>query len=176
MSPLFSNHGRAKLRGRRSFFSATRRQVASSCFIIPIAASARWGASRCCMSGFISWPSAPLGTLRRFNRADAIEPLAVADWWRRCRSAARRHRVDEAWADLGENLLGYDETVAHQTALAAPAHAMILWQRVEKALRKTPLRLRSTRSAEFVALGQFMRQEVAPKARALRARLARRRH
>ncbi|MGA3302519.1 MAG: hypothetical protein ABSC72_04440 [Methylovirgula sp.] len=115
------------------------------------------------------------GTVRRFNRADAIEPLrepALAP----VSFGDPKAPFDEAWTDLGENLLGYDGTAARRAALAAPAHAMILWQRVEKSLRKTPLRLRSTRFAEFVALGHFMRQEVAPKARALRARMAQSRH
>ena len=110
------------------------------------------------------------GSVRRFKRANAIEPLPqLVGGWRRSHSAIRARLNHEVWSDLGEAIFGYDETAARQAALAAPVHAMILWQRVEKALRKTPQRLRSTRFAEFVALGHFMRQEVAPKARAARA-------
>ena len=121
------------------------------------------------MNGCIYSLSIPPDPFRRFKRANVIEPLpqpAVAP----VSFGHPSTHVHEAWSELGEAIFGYDETLARQAALAAPVHAMILWQRVEKALRKTPKRLRSTRFAEFVALGQFMRREVAPKARAVRAR------
>ena len=107
--------------------------------------------------------------VRRFQRANRIEqlpPLPIAPM-------ARDHPkmlIHETWADLGETLLGYDETAARQAALAAPVHATILWQRIEKVLRKTPARLASTRLAEFRARGAFMRLEVASKARAARSK------
>ena len=97
---------------------------------------------------------------RPLIRKPALAPVSFGD---------PRTSVHEAWSDLGEAIFGYDETLARQAALAAPVHAMILWGRVEKVLRKTPKRLRSTRFDEFVALGHFLRQEVAPKARAARA-------
>jgi hypothetical protein len=104
----------------------------------------------------------------RFKRANAIEPLpplslepTLSQW----RAAAY-----EPWADFGEKLLGYDETLARETALAAPVHAMILWRLVEKVMRKVPKRLASTRLAELQARGAFMRNEVASKARAARSR------
>jgi hypothetical protein len=104
----------------------------------------------------------------RFKRANAIEelpPLEIEPTLFRGWRAA----IHEPWADLGEKLLGYDEALAREAALAAPVHAMILWRCVEKTLRKTPKRLASTRLAEFQARAAFMRQEVAPKARAARA-------
>jgi hypothetical protein len=106
--------------------------------------------------------------VRAFKRANAIEPLqppAIMP----VSFGDRRTPTHEAWSDLGEALLGYDETLARQAALAAPVHSMILWRCVEKILRKTPRRLRSTRFAEFAALQDFMQKEVAPKARAVRA-------
>ena len=80
----------------------------------------------------------------------------------------RNTKVYEAWCDLGEKLLGFDENEARQTALAPPLHAMILWHCVERMLRRTPRRLRSTRFDELTKRGEFMRAEIAPKARALR--------
>jgi hypothetical protein len=41
---------------------------------------------------------------------------------------------------------------------------MILWQRVEKIMRKAPTRLRSTRFAEFEMRGAFMHGEVESRA------------
>lgn len=100
----------------------------------------------------------------RFNRANAVEPLGPAaiepvDF------GARKPPGHEAWCDLGEKLFGYDETEARQAALASPLHAMIVWRRVEKIMRKAPARFRSTRFAEFEARAAFMHTEVKPKAR-----------
>ncbi|MGA2818361.1 MAG: hypothetical protein ABSE67_19125 [Xanthobacteraceae bacterium] len=107
--------------------------------------------------------------VRRFKRADAIEPLAPSAI-EPVSFGDRKTPIYEAWCDLGEKLLGYDETIACDAALTSPVHAIILWQRVEKMLRKTPPRLRSTRFAEFERRAAFMHSEVAPKARAKRAR------
>ncbi len=110
----------------------------------------------------------------RFKRANAVEalpPLSIEP----VSSAHREATAHEAWADFGEKLLGYDEALARQAALEAPVHAMILWRRVEKIMRKVPKRLASTRLAELEALGAFMRAEVAPKARAVRVTRWRRR-
>jgi hypothetical protein len=90
------------------------------------------------------------------SAAAAIAPLNFGD---------RNTAVYETWCDLGEKLLGHDESAARQTALAAPVHAMVLWRCVERMLRKTPLRLRSTRFDELMRRGDFMRAEVEPKAR-----------
>jgi hypothetical protein len=105
----------------------------------------------------------------RFKRANKVEPLPPLDidlttplWW--------RVSTYEPWADFGEKLLGFDEALARETALAAPVHAMILWRCVEKVMRKVPKRFASTRRDEFAVRGAFMRAEVAPKARAARAR------
>jgi len=106
--------------------------------------------------------------LWRFRRANAIEllpPLAVEP----LNFGDRNTGVYEAWCDLGEKLLGYDESAARQTALLSPVHAMILWRCVERMLGRTPLRVRSTRFDELIERGDFMRAEVWPKARALRA-------
>jgi hypothetical protein len=56
----------------------------------------------------------------------------------------------------------------HLAAFAAPVHAMVLWRCVERMLRRTPLRLRSTRFDELMRRGDFMRAEVEPKARRAR--------
>jgi hypothetical protein len=106
--------------------------------------------------------------LWRFRRANAIEPLpplAPAPL-----NESRNARTHEAWSDLGEKLLGYDESVARQAALEAPVHAMILWRCVERMLLRTPLRFRSTRFDQLRLRGDFMRAEVAPMARARRAK------
>ena len=100
----------------------------------------------------------------RFSRANAVEPLEPAaiepvDF------GVWRTPGHEAWCDLGEKLFGYDDAVARQAALASPLHAMIVWRRVEKIMRKAPARFRSTRIAEFEARAIFMHTEVAPKAR-----------
>jgi hypothetical protein len=107
--------------------------------------------------------------LWRFRRAGKIEPLAPIpyDGINTGRAARLPH---EAWADLGEKLLGYDEEGARREALASPIHATILWRRIEKILRKTAVRLRSTRFVEFEARTAFMRGEVAAKARESRLR------
>lgn len=110
----------------------------------------------------------------RFKRADRIEPLPPLQIDPPA-STHRRAATHEPWADFGEKLLGYDETLARETALAAPLHAMILWRRVEKFMGKVPKRLASTRLAELQARGAFMRAQVAPKARAARRRRWRRR-
>jgi hypothetical protein len=105
----------------------------------------------------------------RFKRANAIEALPPLDieptLFRGWRAATY-----EPWADFGEKLLGYDETIAREAALAAPVHAMILWRRVEKIMRKVPERFASTRRDAFAARAAFMREKVAPLARAARAR------
>ena len=111
------------------------------------------------------------GSLRhvhRFKRANAIEPLAPFAI-EPISFGDRKTPIYEAWCDLGEKLLGYDDTIARDAALTLPVHATILWQRVEKILRKTPSRLRSTRFAEFETRAAFMHTEVAAKARAARA-------
>jgi hypothetical protein len=107
--------------------------------------------------------------VRRFRRADRIEPplalphdvVSFGD---------RRTPTFEAWSELGEKLLGYDEALARQTALASPVHSMILWRQIDTMLRKTPVRFASTRLDEFRARASFMRLEVAQLARAARAR------
>jgi hypothetical protein len=102
--------------------------------------------------------------LRRFKRASDIEqltPLSMPT----VSVGIRETAIHEAWADLGERLFGYDEAVARDAALAAPMHAMVLWQRVEGALRQAPPDLRSTRFAELQTRAAFVRAEVAPKAR-----------
>ncbi len=107
--------------------------------------------------------------VRRFRRADTIErmkPLMFAP----VSSGSRTAMTHEVWSELGETLLGYDEAAARQAALAAPVHAMIVWRRVEKILRKVPVRLRSSRIAVLNARAAFMHREVAPKARAAKAR------
>ena len=106
--------------------------------------------------------------LWRFRRANAIEPLPPpvpepVNW------SGRNTAIHEAWCDLGEKLLGYDENTARQAALEAPVHAMILWRCVERMLRRTPLNLRSTRFDELMDRAEFMRAEVEPKAREIRA-------
>ena len=106
--------------------------------------------------------------LWRFKRADAIEalpPLALEP----LNLGDRNTGVYEAWCDLGEKLFGYDEDAARQTALVSPVHAMIVWRCVERMLRRTPISLRSTRFDELMKRADFMRAEVEPKARALRA-------
>jgi hypothetical protein len=109
--------------------------------------------------------------LWRFRRANAIEPLPplVPD---PVRGGGRDTEIHEAWCDLGEKILGYDESTARQVALKAPVHAMILWRCVERMLRRTPLRLRCTRFDELMDRATFMRAEVEPKAREARARTA----
>ena len=108
--------------------------------------------------------------LWRFRRANAIEPLPPlasepVNW-------SGNTAIYEAWCDLGEKLLGYDESTARQAALEAPVHTMILWRCVERMLRRTPLRLRSTRFDELTDRAGFMRAEVEPKAREVRAKRA----
>jgi hypothetical protein len=104
-----------------------------------------------------------------FKRANAIEPLpSVAD--EPLNFGDRNTTIYEAWCELGEKLLGYDESAARQTALASPIHAIILWRCVERMLRRTPPRLRSTRFDELMKRGEFMRAEVESKARAVRAK------
>lgn len=107
--------------------------------------------------------------VRRFKRANRVETLATP-LLPLMSFGDPKTEIYEAWADLGETLFGYDETRARDAALATPVHAMILWRRVEKILRKTPKRFRSTRAAAFSARGGFMRREVAPRAWAKRAR------
>jgi hypothetical protein len=106
--------------------------------------------------------------LWRFGRANKSEPLAPPPF-EGANSGRAKKLPHEAWSDLGEKLLGYDEAVARETALQAPLHAMILWGRIARILRRSPPRLRSTRAAEFERLDAFIRTEVAPKARQLRS-------
>ena len=106
--------------------------------------------------------------LWRFKRANAIEPLPPLPL-EPLNFGDRNTEIYEAWCDLGEKLLGYDDAVARQAALEAPVHAMILWRCVGRMLRRTPLRLRSTRFDELMNRADFMRAEVAPKARKARA-------
>jgi hypothetical protein len=109
--------------------------------------------------------------LWRFRRANAIEPLPPLApepvSWR-----GRNTGIYEVWCDLGEKLLGYDESTARQAALEAPVHAMILWRCVERMLRRTPRRFRSTRFDELMNRADFMRAQVEPKAREVRAKQA----
>jgi hypothetical protein len=106
--------------------------------------------------------------LWRFKRADAIEPLPPLAF-EPLNFGDRNTEVYEAWCDLGEKLLGYDESAARQAALASPVHSIILWRCVERMLRRTPLRLRSSRFGELMARGDFMAAEAEPKARARRS-------
>jgi hypothetical protein len=105
----------------------------------------------------------------RFKRANAIELLPCMSF-EPLNFGDRNTAIYEAWCDLGEKLLGYDESVARQTALASPIHAIILWRCVDRMLRRTPARLRSTRFDELIKRGDFMRAEVEPKTRAVRAK------
>jgi hypothetical protein len=104
---------------------------------------------------------------RRFRRANAIEPLVPLQF--QPVSGGTKTPIYEAWSDLGEKLLGYDDDIARQAALASPVHALILWRQIEKLLRAAPPPLRSTRFADFEARAAFIRTDVAPKARAARA-------
>lgn len=106
--------------------------------------------------------------LWRFKRANAVEPLPPLPF-EPLQFGGRSTEVYEAWCELGEKLLGYDESTARQTALQSPVHAMLLWCRVERMLRRTPRRLRSTRFDELMKRAEFMRAEVELKARAVRA-------
>jgi hypothetical protein len=99
----------------------------------------------------------------RFERANAIEPLAPCET-PLVSFGVRKAPIYESWCDLGEKIFGYDETIAREAALAYPIHAMILWKRVEKILRKGPEAVRSSRFAEFEARGAFMHAEVDSKA------------
>ncbi len=107
--------------------------------------------------------------VRRFQRANAIEPLAPVAI-EPVSFGDPKTATYEAWSELGEKLFGYDETIARQAALDAPVHAMILWRRIERIMRKAPKRLRSTRLAEFETRATFMDRAVAPRARAARRR------
>ena len=109
--------------------------------------------------------------VRRFKRADAIEPLAPS-MVEPVSFGNRKTPIYEAWCDLGEKLLGYDEAIARDAALTSPVHAMIVWRRVEDILRKAPLGLRSTRFAEFETRAAFMRGEAAPQTHAAKERQA----
>jgi hypothetical protein len=94
--------------------------------------------------------------LRRFKRANGVEPLTPPSM-PTVSVGVRKISIHEAWADLGERLFGYDEAVANDAARAAPQHAMVLWRRVETALRQAPAELRSTRFAELEARGSLIR-------------------
>ena len=104
--------------------------------------------------------------LRRFKRADAVESLRASNF-STLPIYANRWRSHEAWSDLGERVVGTDETVAREAALAAPLHSMILWQHIEGLFCTVPPGIRSTRLAELQSRATFMKNEVAPKAKAL---------
>ena len=106
--------------------------------------------------------------IRHFRRADKVEQLPALRY-KPVSFGDPRTAVFEAWSVLGEKLLGYDETTARHAALATPVHTMILWQHVEKIMRKTLLRFASTRLEEFRARAAFIRTEVAPRAQTVRA-------
>jgi hypothetical protein len=93
--------------------------------------------------------------LRRFQRASDIEPLTPPSM-PTVSVGIRRTAAHEAWAELGERLFGYDEAAARDAALAAPLHAMVLWQRLQSAMRQVPPDLRSTRLSELDARGRFL--------------------
>jgi hypothetical protein len=101
--------------------------------------------------------------VRRFKRANAIEPIASAAI-ESMSVGVRDPQIHEAWCDLGEKIFGYDETIARGAALSTPAHTMILWRRVETLLRSTPPALRSTRFAQLESRGDFMRSVIAERA------------
>ncbi len=105
--------------------------------------------------------------VQRFKCANAIEPLAPPEIEPLSLGALKDSNtpIYEAWYELGEKLLGYDDTIARDAALTFPVHAMILWQRVEKILHKTPRGMRSSRFAEFETRATFMHTEVIAKAR-----------
>jgi hypothetical protein len=100
--------------------------------------------------------------VRRFKRANAIEPIASAAI-EPMSVGMRDPQIHEAWCDLGEKIFGYDDMIAREVALSTPAHAMILWRRVETFLRSTPPALRSTRFAQFESRGDFIRSAIAAK-------------
>ena len=107
-------------------------------------------------------------TIRRFRRAGRVETLPLLPY----EPYGDRHPKSiayEAWSDLGEKILGYDEADARKLALSAPVHTMILWRRIEKIMCKVPASLRSTRAEDFKAMAAFVRLEVAPRARAAQA-------
>jgi hypothetical protein len=103
-------------------------------------------------------------TLRQFERAHAIEPLAPMTY--PTLSLDQQTLNYETWSDLGERVVGSDAAVAQQAAFAAPLHSMILWQQVESIFRKVPKDLASTRLVELEARAAFMQHEVLLKARA----------
>ena len=107
----------------------------------------------------------------RFKRANALEPAPFPEF-EPLDAGGRDTEVYEAWCGLGERLLGYGDSAARQAALASPVHAIILWRCVERILRRTPPRFGSTRFDELMRRDDFMRAEVEPKARAIRAKRA----
>ena len=106
--------------------------------------------------------------VRRFKRADKIETLPPLAYIQMPLGNPITP-IYEAWCELGEKILGYDETLFRRAALASPIHTMILWRQTEKILLKVPKRFVSTRLGEFKTRAAFIRLEVAPKARAVRA-------
>lgn len=104
----------------------------------------------------------------RFRHANAVEPLPPTEV-DPIDLGTGNTVVHEAWCDLGEKLFGYDDGKARQAALASPVHAIIVWRCVERILRATPPRFRSTRFDELMQRARFMQTEVAPIARAIRA-------
>lgn len=91
---------------------------------------------------------------RQFTRANRVEPMPQPRM-KFNGYGLRNGAVHEAWADLGEQLFGYDEDAAHQAALALPAHSLIVWECVESALQAAPERLRSTRLEVLKRRGEF---------------------
>lgn len=98
--------------------------------------------------------------LWRFGRANNAEPLGLVPF--DVRSGSAWKLPHEAWAEVGEKLLGYDGTLARQAAQALPLHATILWRRMEKILRRAPQRMRSTRFAELEARRSAVHAEITP--------------
>jgi hypothetical protein len=101
------------------------------------------------------------GDVRRFKRASNVEPLTPLSM-PTVSVGVRKTAIHEAWADLGERLFGYDDTVARDAAGASPAHAMVLWQRVERALHQAPPDFRSTRFDDLKARGSLIKATVKP--------------
>src|ERR1700733_12999877 len=95
------------------------------------------------------------GDVRRFKRASNVEPLTPLSM-PTVSVGIRKTAIHEAWADLGERLFGYDDTIARDAAITAPVHARVLWQRIAVALRQVPADLRSARFAEMHSRGSFI--------------------
>ena len=90
------------------------------------------------------------GLVRRFKRADKIETLPPLAYIQ-VPLGNPLTPIYEAWCELGEKILGYDETLFRQAALASPVHTLILWRQIEKIMRIVPAQFTSTRFDEFKA-------------------------